>query len=176
MQEIALTISGTEFVAKFSKTNYSNVAINDKFYHIELLKKFGENIFSFSVNQKLAQIEMDFSGGDTLNISMDGMLYEVKVATSTKKLLEKYLKESGRENSGGIINIVANMPGMVLKVFPNEGGLTLEGDRLMIIEAMKMENIMKAPRTGRVKKIYAREGTPVNKGELLMEIDTTKEA
>ena len=62
------------------------------------------------------------------------------------------------------------MPGVVLKVLVDEGDMVEAGDAVMIIEAMKMENEIKAPASGTVKKIHVENGESVNTGDPLIEI------
>ena len=62
------------------------------------------------------------------------------------------------------------MPGMVLKVMVKEGQVVQPGDALMILEAMKMENILKAGQRGQINKICCNESDAVDKGQLLIEI------
>ena len=60
------------------------------------------------------------------------------------------------------------MPGLVLKVLVNEGQEFKKGDNLLVLEAMKMENILKAPVDGTVKGIKIKAGDKVEKNEVLL--------
>jgi biotin carboxyl carrier protein len=60
------------------------------------------------------------------------------------------------------------MPGLVLKVLVEEGKEFKKGDNLLILEAMKMENILKAPADGKVKSIKIKPGDKVEKNEILL--------
>jgi biotin carboxyl carrier protein len=60
------------------------------------------------------------------------------------------------------------MPGLVLKVFAAEGMEVKKGDNLFVLEAMKMENIIKAPADVVVKTIKIKPGDKVEKGQILM--------
>jgi biotin carboxyl carrier protein len=61
------------------------------------------------------------------------------------------------------------MPGMVLNVLVNEGQTVKKGDALLVLEAMKMENILKSPAEGTIKKITAVKGTAVEKNQILIQ-------
>jgi biotin carboxyl carrier protein len=61
------------------------------------------------------------------------------------------------------------MPGMVLKILITEGDQVKKGDALLVLEAMKMENIIKSPADGLVKKINAVQGTAVEKNQVLIQ-------
>jgi biotin carboxyl carrier protein len=66
--------------------------------------------------------------------------------------------------------IVAPMPGKIVKVLVRENQEVVRGQGLLVIEAMKMQNEIRAPRTGRVERIYAQEETGVEAGFRLLRL------
>ena len=67
----------------------------------------------------------------------------------------------------GGTKLEAPMPGMVMKYAVKEGDSVKEGDVVMVLEAMKMENSILAPVSGTVKQICCKEGSSVQKGDVL---------
>jgi biotin carboxyl carrier protein len=65
--------------------------------------------------------------------------------------------------------IISPMPGLVLKILAAEGETVEEGQAVLILEAMKMENVLNAPVSGVVNQIHAEEGKNVDKGQVLVE-------
>jgi len=63
------------------------------------------------------------------------------------------------------------MPGLVLAVKTSSGDRVAKGQALLIIEAMKMENIIKAPADGIVKEVRVSGGTSVEKDDTLVEFE-----
>jgi biotin carboxyl carrier protein len=63
------------------------------------------------------------------------------------------------------------MPGKLLRVLVREGEEVGAGQGLVVMEAMKMENELRAPRAGRVAQVAAREGTVVETGALLVVVE-----
>jgi biotin carboxyl carrier protein len=63
---------------------------------------------------------------------------------------------------------MAPMPGLVLAIKSSIGSEVQEGDPLLILEAMKMENVIKAAHPGVIKEILVVEGDKVEKGQLLV--------
>ena len=63
------------------------------------------------------------------------------------------------------------MPGLVLELLTKEGQSVSEGDTLLVLEAMKMENEIKSPTAGTVSRISVEDGEAVQKGQLLIELD-----
>lgn len=76
--------------------------------------------------------------------------------------------QAGLTSASAETHIKAPMPGLVVKVLKTAGDFVVKGERLLIVEAMKMENELKAPITGRIKEIHAEIGRPVDKGQVLI--------
>ncbi len=73
--------------------------------------------------------------------------------------------------AGGPLEIKSNMPGRVLRIIATEGDEVSQGQGLLVVEAMKMQNEMKTPRAGRVRCIAVEEGDTVNAGQLLAVVE-----
>ncbi len=67
-------------------------------------------------------------------------------------------------------DVSAPMPGKVVKVLVDEGDEVQDGQGLLVIEAMKMQNELRSPRAGRVERIYATEGAGVETGAPLVRL------
>lgn len=103
----------------------------------------------------------------TCIIRVNGNNYSIKVEDKFDQLL----KQLGLDNiaSAKIAEIKAPMPGLVLDVIAEEGTEVKKGDNLLILEAMKMENIIKSPADGIVKKIAVIKGDKVEKNQVLLQ-------
>lgn len=66
----------------------------------------------------------------------------------------------------------APMPGVVTRLFVREGQVVAAGDPLYIVEAMKMETVIRAPEAGRVERIHATPGTQIEGGAIVIEVKT----
>ena len=95
--------------------------------------------------------------------------YSLKI----KDQYDELLKNLGLEglNTQKIKEIKAPMPGLVLKILVNEGDLIKKGENLLILEAMKMENMIKAPTDLIVKKINVKIGDKLEKNQLMLSLD-----
>ena len=116
------------------------------------------------------------------SILLDGRSVEVVAEESANGILlraegREYLVEifdprSWRRGRGGGMElegrqqIVAPMPGKIVRVLSAVGQAVKAGEGLLVIEAMKMQNEMRSPKSGTVEKL-AREGQTVNAGEVL---------
>jgi acetyl/propionyl-CoA carboxylase alpha subunit len=83
-----------------------------------------------------------------------------------KRLSDSVLSETERSSS-----LTAQMTGKVIAVLANEGEKVKVGQGLAIIEAMKMQNEIRSPKSGILTRCTIREGETVNTGDLLFEID-----
>ena len=104
-----------------------------------------------------------------LHIEVNGRRYEVKMENALDQLVKKMglSVKSGQASK----NIAAPMPGLVLEVVAEVGQTLEKGDKVIILEAMKMENIIKAAGEGRIKHIAVEKGQAVDKGQLLIELE-----
>jgi biotin carboxyl carrier protein len=67
--------------------------------------------------------------------------------------------------------VVSFIPGTVLDILVKEGQSVSKGDDLLILDAMKMQNMLKCQFDGKVKRIHVEKGARVSKGTLLMEME-----
>jgi propionyl-CoA carboxylase alpha chain len=65
--------------------------------------------------------------------------------------------------------ILSPMPGSVVSIAVKEGDVVAEGAELAVVEAMKMQNVLRAPRVGTIKKVSVKPGSSVAGDEILME-------
>ena len=85
----------------------------------------------------------------------------------------KRLRGSGNrsEHGDGAAELRTAMPGKVVRLLCELGAEVKKGDGVIVVEAMKMQNELKAPKDGIVKEIKVAEGTTVSAGDLLVVID-----
>lgn len=100
-------------------------------------------------------------------LKINNSRYTVDLKDKFDLLLEKMGISSA--NAGKVNNIKAPMPGLIINLKVAEGDTVKTGDQLLILEAMKMENILKSPGDGVVKKIKVKKGDSVEKNQILIE-------
>ena len=112
-------------------------------------------------------------GNRTYTVEIDGRRIEVALPSSLVIGNGAKRKSKKRRSSGAALSgdaVPAPMQGTVVKVNVAEGDSVNEGDILLVLEAMKMENPVKAHKSGTVKGLAAEQGEQVNKNAVLLEI------
>lgn len=129
----------------------------------------GNNEYHLLVNQQAYRATLLDANSRTFSIQINGNRYDVKLQDEYDQLIEKLGLSVVNEQ---VINdIPAPMPGLVLEINVNVGDTVEKGDPLLILEAMKMENVLKSPGGGTVKSIEVAKGAAVDKGELLVVLE-----
>ena len=143
---------------------------------VEIEKRNGE--YCLTLMGKRLTVNAIRPDQHTLSLLVDGKSYEVGLEkrgnsfsihfyddTIAMELFEarkfKAKEVTKKANLEGPFKVVSPMPGKIVKIAVKENSSVREGDSLIIMEAMKMQNELKAPRTGIVKQIHVKEGEPV---------------
>jgi biotin carboxyl carrier protein len=132
------------------------VQISDGYFHILYENK----------SYKAEVVKTDFAV-KSFTFKINGHHYTVDLKDKFDLLLEKM----GMNNSsaGKINHIKAPMPGLIIDLKIKTGDTVKAGEPLLILEAMKMENILKSPGEGVVKNMKVKKGDSVEKGQVLIE-------
>jgi biotin carboxyl carrier protein len=128
---------------------------NQHFHVIENQKSFEAELLELNKEEKYVLIKVNaqvyrFDVSDQYDILLKEM--------GLDKLYQHIVKE-----------LKAPMPGLVLQVMVQAGDEIKKGDNLLVLEAMKMENILKAPTDATVKSILIKAGDKVEKNQVLIQ-------
>ena len=119
-------------------------------------------------NGQQAEVVLVEGSGTDWVVTLRGRRIPVVVRSWRERVLaEAEIASGGR---GGPAEVRATLPGMVLSVAVKEGDEVQEGDPLVTVEAMKMQNEVRAPRSGRVGAVEVQPGQPVAAGALILRI------
>lgn len=158
-----------------------DVNIEGKSYRLELGRSDGQ--WQCVLDGRELAIDAVLARRDVLSLLVDGKAYEIKRERSASDLhlwvgSARYKAElrdprslrSRRDGAGdarGPRKLVAPMPGKVVRVLTPEKSEVEAGQGVVVVEAMKMQNELKSPKKGVVKKIVAAVGANVNAGDVL---------
>ena len=121
---------------------------------------------------------------NTLSLLLDGQSYEVHITPSPDGVLKLQTglqeftaevadprawrgRRHGALEAEGRQQVVAPMPGKVVRVLVEAGDKVEAGQGLLVVEAMKMQNEIRSPKGGTVERLHVKEGQPVNAGDVL---------
>lgn len=133
------------------------------------LKPLGNGHFHILYNQKSynAEVVRVDKTAKSLTLKINGQTLTVGIKSQMDLMLEKMGMANGA--SAKAISVKAPMPGLIVKINVEAGQTVKAGDALLVLEAMKMENIIKAAADGTVKNIKITKGASVEKGQVLVE-------
>ncbi len=99
---------------------------------------------------------------------MNGYRYECEALDERSRAIQEMTAEHAVPKGPG--RIIAPMPGLVSKIHVREGDQVSAGQAIVVIEAMKMENELRAVSAGVVTRVLAVQGSAVEKGAVLVEL------
>ncbi|MGB3606166.1 acetyl-CoA carboxylase biotin carboxyl carrier protein subunit [Psychroserpens sp.] len=108
-------------------------------------------------------------GKKIFEVKVNNNIYNVNISNQ----LDVLIKDMGFEigSSKIVSDIKAPMPGLILEISVKVGQEVKENDTLLILEAMKMENVLTSPRDGIIKSVSVGKGDAVDKNRLLIEFE-----
>lgn len=161
------TINDTEFKIDFDNQEGNTGKINGKDFALDLVRTGPDsfNVIKGNASHCVELVEVDYET-KTIELKVGDEKYHVQV----KDEMDTLLKKMGMSDLYGskINEIRAPMPGLVLDIAVEPGSHIAKGDKLLVLEAMKMENNIKSPTEGVVKSINCKKGDAVEKNAVLI--------
>jgi pyruvate carboxylase len=116
----------------------------------------------------LAKGDLSANGSSSVFFELNGQPRTIEIINNE---FSKNAFINSKAEEGNPHHVGSPLPGQVSKIFVSEGEKILKGDRVLVIEAMKMETTISAEKSGTIKKIYLKSGDNVETKDLLIEID-----
>jgi biotin carboxyl carrier protein len=164
---IKANLNNQVFDIVFDDNDYQQGSINNQAFAIDRVKSSANNwhILKEGKSYNIEILKID-KVAKQVDLKLNGKLNVVKLTDKFDALL----KSLGMDNLAAkkVLELKAPMPGLVLSILVNEGDTIAKGDSLLVLEAMKMENIIKSPTEGVIKKIHAVKGSAVEKNQILI--------
>lgn len=149
--------------------NDGSVIVNGNRREIDFLD-LGNSVYSIIRDLRSQELAIDAHQND-YEILIDGRLYEAQVLDARAMLMAS--RKGGLGGGSGEVN--APMPGLIVEVIVKEGDTISQGDTVVILESMKMQNELKSPIDGTVQSINCEAGQTVDKNALLTVIKPDEE-
>ena len=141
--------------------------------------------YKITINDRTYTVDLGRILDDTVSVTLDGKNYQVKVEAPMRKTSKTPVINRHRQvlNAAEVPNrtsppgisavpgdVIAPLPGIILKVLVKEGDAVNEGQPVVIMEAMKMENEIESPLSGTVNEIFVSEGESILENAVIMKI------
>jgi len=162
MNEFEFVVGGETIKSKAKVDNDSVVVdVNGIGYRFQAI---GENLFRAGTESS-SHIVAAVRHNDVIYIDIDATVVEVRDAAA--------VENADQHSSHHLVKdkVFAPMPGKIVKIMVNKGDQVTEKQPLAIVEAMKMENQINSPASGRVKSINFAAGAQVNTTSPIIELD-----
>lgn len=137
--------------------------------------------FKFNIRGNKYDVIVKYFEDGIAKVEVNGSPYHVEVEktaqeTKTPILVRKEVKNPKgshkiQKSKSGATKITAPLPGNILQIFVKEGEQVSKGDKLLMYEAMKMENLIKAEKDGTIKSVKVQGGYSVLQGDVLIEME-----
>lgn len=154
--ELSIKRDGTRLAAE----------IDGRRYEIEA-REVGPSVYLLIASGQVYECRVDRKRAGA-EVSIGKHVYAVTLA-DPKRL--RGAQGPGVHDGEGSAQVVAPMPGKIVRVLVEAGAQVEAGDGLVIVEAMKMQNEMKSPRAGTVTAVKAEVGATVNAGDVLVVVE-----
>lgn len=169
--EYLVTIDQQQY--RVSQTNAQSFLIDENAYTVDFSQR-DRNSYSLILNGQVFRIEYLEPGVSNntesieqiMYISVNGREYAVTIDDHRSVFLKSLVQK--RITKEGSFTVYSPMPGLIVKVEIQEGDEVLSGEGLIVLEAMKMENELKAPEKGKIIAVHVKPGQAVEKGEKLV--------
>ncbi|MCC6684237.1 MAG: acetyl-CoA carboxylase biotin carboxyl carrier protein subunit [Bacteroidia bacterium] len=134
-------------------------------------KPLRENVYHLILNHQSYTIELLEADAalKTLALMVNGRKTEVQLKDAFDQLLSQLGFDLAAANK--VNDVKAPMPGLVLNIFVEPGQAIKKGDSLLVLEAMKMENVLKSPGDGTVTKVMVKAKDKVEKNQVLLHLN-----
>ncbi|CAN5188184.1 hypothetical protein BH09BAC5_BH09BAC5_04170 [soil metagenome] len=168
-QSFTVTVGGNEkFKVVFDHKDAWTGHINEKPFSCDVISPESKR---FSVIKDNRSYEVEIVEADTqektMIVKVNGRTYPLSIADKFDELLQNMGMDKVAISK--VNDLKAPMPGLVLNIVVKEGDQIKKGDPIIVLEAMKMENILKAVADVTVKKIMVKQGVAVEKGQILVQ-------
>ncbi len=162
---VTIADRGLEVEAKPASPGVS-VRLGTKEALVRLEGEPGSKLYTLRVGEQTFRIAMMKTNSEYL-IQWRGYDFPVRVERDVARRYRALLKKAASQllTEPAVHTLTSHMPGLIGKLCVREGQRIETGERLWVLEAMKMENEIKSPVSGVVEKIHVQAGTQVEKGQ-----------
>ena len=137
--------------------------------------------FKFTIRGHVYEVDIIKFEDNLAKLEVNGTPYEVEIETTRKESKTPVLVRSEikhpkgsdqiKRSAEGALQVKAPLPGNIMSIHVTAGDDVKKNDKLLVYEAMKMENNLLAEKDGTIKKVHVNPGDSVLEGDILIEIE-----
>jgi biotin carboxyl carrier protein len=157
------SVEGKQFLVEIIDDKH--VSVDGKIYEVDFESVSGQPVYSLIVDGRSHESYI-YQGEENWQVLLRGRLYPVTVEDEREKRLRA--AAGGGVAETGEFHLRAPMPGLVVAVPVTEGQEIKKGQVILILESMKMQNELKAPRDGTIGRIRVKAGETVEQRQTLL--------
>lgn len=159
------TINGVEYRVEILDEHH--IRFNGQVYQVDFDAIHEQPVFSLLIDGKSYEAYV-YPTDNTWQVLLSGRSYQALVEDEREKRLKVASGSSVGERAE--FHLKAPMPGLAISVVVHEGQQVEKGDLLLILESMKMQNELKAPRAGTISRLRVKVGDSVEQHQTLMSV------
>jgi biotin carboxyl carrier protein len=144
------------------------ITVDGESLSIDFRSVSGQPVYSLLVNGQSYEAYVQAAEAG-LEVLLQGQLHVVEVEDERHRKLRE--SSGGPAVHSGEFNLKSPMPGLIVAVPVVEGQAVVKGQDLVILESMKMQNELKAPRDGTIGRVRVRAGDSVEQNQVLITLD-----
>ncbi|PAV70230.1 hypothetical protein WR25_18572 [Diploscapter pachys] len=154
---------------KHADPNKARVYVDGKKIRVNGDLNLAHPVLQLEADKHKVVTQVVSKGAGEITVLYKGTPFKVRVLPEQAVNFLQYMKPKAKLDLSSVV--LAPMPGAIKNVNVKEGDMVSEGQELVIIEAMKMQNSLHAGKTGKVKKVNVKVGSTVDEGEVLVELE-----
>jgi len=166
MNEFIVTINNHKHIVKILSDG--KVRVGSREVKAEV-SQITTNSYVIRINDSVFEITSDKLSKDRFGIVIDACYFDATVRTQLQETANDLQKRQSKLKHHS--DVKAPMPGLILKLKKKVGEEVKLGEPILILEAMKMENELRSPAGGILKKIFYKEGQSVEKDSIILTIE-----
>ena len=163
----SVQVNKKEFNIEFDNKSNKKGKIDEDNFDLDLIE-IKENSYHVLFDDKSYNVEVSNINevAKEVIVTVNNMKHKVRV----KNEFDNMLKKLGFQNVDNlkVKNLKAPMPGLVVEILVSEGDNIKKGENIVVLEAMKMENNLKATDNVKIKKVITEKGKSVEKNDILI--------
>ena len=167
--KLTAELAGTEHTLELQRDGARIQAqVDDRHYEIEV-HEIEAGVYLLQASGRVYECRVGHAQtkSDTMAVQVGAQVFQITLS-DPKRL--RHTTTAGAQTAGRA-QVTAAMPGKVVRVLVAQGAQVEAGDALLVVEAMKMQNEMKSPKSGTVVELHATAGATVNAGDVLVVVE-----